>query len=142
VVRAGSFVGLFGRALLAASLVVACGGSDLQTLCSAFKVIGGNNADAQTLRNSSDAAAITAAADRLTQQTQSTVSSLRAIKDGQLVDIAGRLAAVDEKLLPILDQFRAGTSESAISAARKAYTTWGFAYNAVVDDVPSGISCT
>ena len=116
------------RLLLVALLVVAaCTGSASgdrsSPVCTAVAGLNGNGDDFKTMTTTDRAEDAYAAIDRMSERTRLSIAALQAI-EGPTGDVASRLAAVEQGLLPILEQFRISSDQASWTAARDAYTRW------------------
>jgi hypothetical protein len=139
--RAGNRFGMIGIAVVAAMLVVGCGGGDAQALCSATQMFTTSDDDARDIVSSQDADEIHAATERFQAKLQSSIATLRGIKGQDLTEIAGRLADQEEKLVPILDQLRNAKNETAWKKVRLSMPGWSAVFNGIFDDAPDSVPC-
>jgi len=138
------------RFLVVALLIVAaCGASSSgdrsSQICSAIAGLGGNSDDFKRMTTADRAEDAYAALDRMAERTRSAIAGLQAI-DGPVGLEANKLAAVEQGLLPILEQFRNATDQAGWTSARDAYTRWYNQSVPVIEGVSSrlgalGVHC-
>lgn len=132
------------RFLVVALLVVAaCSGSASgdnrsSPVCTAIAGLNGNGDDFKTMTTADRAEDAYAAIDRMSERARSAIASLQAI-DGPIGFEASKLAAVEQGLLPILEQFRNVGDQAGWTTARDAYTRWYNQSVTVITDVSSSL---
>jgi hypothetical protein len=115
--------GAYLAALLVLGACTASQGTQSSAVCDPVVSLGGNAADFQTMASTDDIDQAYAAIDRMSNRTRSAVAALQAV-EGPAGAEAERLAAIEQELLPILDQFRAARDQTSWTSARTAYTNW------------------